>query len=153
MTIMVTRRELKRFLSKTLVDEHDCWVWRASRKASGYGRFWWRGRLVRAHIFAYQLYKGAIPESLELDHLCRNKACVNPVHLEAVSHKVNVLRGVGITAQRAKQTHCLKGHVLLGINVRIKPTRYGVQRVCRMCQKGYYYALHQQQLTHTSRVM
>jgi hypothetical protein len=65
---------------------------------------------VRAHRAFYECARGLIPAGLTLDHLCRNRACINPDHLEAVTHKVNVLRGLGVTAQRARQTECARGH-------------------------------------------
>lgn len=71
----------------------DCWLWTSTLRR-GYGRFWIApGRFVPAHRFAYELLVGPIPEGLELDHLCRNPACVNPAHLDPVTHRENVRRG------------------------------------------------------------
>lgn len=87
-----------------------CWVWTAAT-ACGYGRFAVsHGQLVQAHRFAYELLVGPIPEGLELDHLCRNRACVNPAHLEPVTTRVNLLRGVGASAQNVLKDRCPNGH-------------------------------------------
>ena len=71
----------------------ECWVWTASIRPNGYGEFRCNGRLTRAHRFAYEQMVGPVPEGLQLDHLCRNRACVNPEHLEPVTGSVNVQRG------------------------------------------------------------
>lgn len=87
-----------------------CWVWKRKTNSGGYGSMWLAGRAVMAHRAAYIIHKGPIPAGLDIDHLCRNRACANPAHLEAVSRRVNLLRGVGPTATRAAQTHCKRGH-------------------------------------------
>lgn len=94
-----------------------CWEWAAAKDHDGYGRFWCGGKMGPAHRFAYELLVGPVPEGLELDHLCRNPGCVNPVHLEAVTHRVNILRGGGPLAQQARQTHCKRGHEMAGENL------------------------------------
>lgn len=82
-------------------------------------------RLIAAHRFAYELANGPIPDGLEIDHLCRNRKCVNPAHLQAVSHRENMLR--------AAKTHCLNGHPLTGPNVYLRPDGRG--RECRECRR------------------
>ena len=73
----------------------DCWEWTAGKKKDGYA-FLGIGRgNVYGHRFSWELHHGPIPEGLELDHLCRNRGCVNPAHLEPVTRRTNVLRGVG----------------------------------------------------------
>ena len=72
----------------------SCWWWLASANQAGYGSFWLSGRLVRAHRWAYTYFNGPIPPDRELDHLCRNPPCVNPAHLEVVTHRENGLRGL-----------------------------------------------------------
>jgi hypothetical protein len=79
-----------------------CWNWAGSIDVCGYGRLWDGTRTVRAHRFSYELLVGPIPEGLVLDHLCRNTRCVNPEHLEAVTHRDNLLRGFGAAAKRAR---------------------------------------------------
>lgn len=101
---------LNRFMSK--VDRAgSCWVWKACKTPRGYGHFYFDKKHWRAHRWAYQYFKGPIPEGLELDHLCRNTSCVNPDHLEAVTHKVNILRGQSPQAGNARKERCDKGHV------------------------------------------
>lgn len=85
-----------RFLKKYRVAESGCWDWIASKKPNGYGQIQTGRRgegLVYAHRVSYELHKGPIPESLVIDHLCRNRGCVNPEHLEAVPFIENVRRG------------------------------------------------------------
>lgn len=81
-----------------------CWLWIGVTNHRGYGQF---GKSGSAHRFAYELLVGPIPEGLELDHLCRVRACVRPDHLEAVTHQENLRRGDN--HQRSK-THCPQGH-------------------------------------------
>ena len=101
----------------------DCWIWTASKDRLGYGKF---GRpSVLAYRFSYELHRGKIPSGLELDHLCRNPSCVNPEHLEAVTHRVNMLRGIGPSAVNARKTHCKQGHPLV--------LNYGSRRYCGKC--------------------
>lgn len=87
-----------------------CWEWTAYKNPKGYGHFYRAGRWEKAHRVAYELLVGPIPRGLELDHLCRNRACVNPDHLEPVTRKVNNLRGSSPTSYNARRTECAKGH-------------------------------------------
>jgi len=108
----------------------DCWIWQASG-ARGYGLFWNGTRQTAAHRFAYESVKGPIPPGLVLDHLCRNPPCVNPAHLEAVTDRVNLLRGDTIPARHAAKTHCPQGHPYSGENLYVGPTG---RRGCRICR-------------------
>ncbi len=96
--------DTSRFLDKVELTE-DCWNWK-NPNSRGYGIFSWYGRNLGAHRVGWYLHHGSWPEQ-ELDHLCRNRACVNPDHLEDVDHKTNVRRG---TAGSKKQAHCKRGH-------------------------------------------
>jgi hypothetical protein len=125
----VTEQKFWQKVVKTL----GCWIWTgAKRGRMGHGHCQWRGRMKGAHIVAYELLVGLVPDGLDLDHTCRNPACVNPAHLEPVTHRENVIvRGTGPFAQRARQTHCLRGHEFTPENTYIHKSR-GV-RVCRKC--------------------
>jgi HNH endonuclease len=113
-------------------DLGPCWQWTAAKMHNGYGRFKRDGRTLSAHRVAYELVIGSVPDGLELDHLCRNPACVNPAHLEPVTGKVNVLRGETITAANAAKDFCDRGHPLSGENLFV---RRGGRRLCRMCKR------------------
>lgn len=122
----------------------DCWLWTASTDGDGYGRFkigGHVGRMVGAHRVAYELLVGPIPEGLDIDHTCHNadescaggrscvhRRCVNPEHLEPVTRSENVLAGRGLSAQRARQSECAKGHPL---GARAPWQR---QRCCAICR-------------------
>lgn len=108
----------------------DCWPWLAGAVPGGYGRFHVDGRPVATHRFAYELACGPIPDGLQLDHLCRNRICVNPAHLEPVTCRENVRRGIGISAVNARKTSCDHGHPLSGDNLVIVCGR----RTCRACR-------------------
>lgn len=108
-----------------------CWPWQACTRADGYGASWNGQKSDVAHRIAYRLAIGPIPAGLTLDHLCRNRACVNPDHLEPVTQRTNVLRGEGITARLLKRTHCSKGHPWDEANT----LWYRGTRRCRRC--GY----------------
>ncbi len=84
-----------------------CWIWQGYLNDDGYGRLRWKGRLILTHVLAYNLKVGEVPVGLELDHTCRNRACINVEHLEPVTHKENMRRGI---AKNTKKTVCKRGH-------------------------------------------
>jgi hypothetical protein len=107
----------------------DCWLWQAS-KQRGYAQILMedRRRPTQAHRVTFQFLRNEIPADMELDHLCRVRHCVNPWHLEIVTPRENWSRGYSISAQRRRQTHCIRGHVLEPI--KWKPHH----RFCRTCK-------------------
>lgn len=109
-----------------------CWLWQGTIMTNGYGFFRAAGHGYLAHRFAYSLLVGEIAPRLQIDHLCRNRSCVNPAHLRLVSLKENVLAGVGRSAVNARKTECTKGHPLSGDNLYINPRG---QRCCRECYR------------------
>lgn len=113
-------------------DDDSCWPWLASTRM-GYGRIFPKAGVgIAAHRFAYELLIGPIPEGLVIDHLCRNRGCMNPAHMEPVTNAENVLRGDGPTAQRARQTHCKRGHELTPDN--LLKDKVGKRR-CKLCRR------------------
>jgi hypothetical protein len=86
-----------------------CWLWTASLDGTGYGKIAdERGRLIGAHIVSYLMSKGPVPIGHELDHTCRVTRCVNPAHLEPVTHKENILRGYRRMPQRSPCEHSMR---------------------------------------------
>ncbi len=120
-----------RFLRKVEL-RGDCLIWTGAINPAGYARFWLNGGARQAHQVAYQAKNGLIPGGLELDHLCRNRACVNVDHLEAVTAQINQLRGYGVSGINARRTECIRGHVFDEANTYVNPIG---QRKCRICQK------------------
>lgn len=122
-----TKRE-RLFWSHVHEDEAGCWQFDGVMIRGGYRRF----ARKSAHRQAYEMVVGPIPDGLDLDHLCRVHGCVNPAHLEPVTNRENVLRGTGVTAEQARQTHCKNGHPLEGANLLPHALRRG-HRNCRVC--------------------
>ncbi len=90
----------------------SCWPFLGYLNPKSYGRYReLGGRTTQAHRYAYEALVGPIPEGLTLDHLCRTRACVNPAHLDPVTNRENVLRGVGLSAQNARKDRCRNGHL------------------------------------------
>ena len=117
-----------RFCAKFTVGD-GCWQWHGMTTKKGYGRFTVnRMKKEGAHRFSYEMLVGPIPEGLVIDHLCRNRGCVNPAHLEVVTASENVRRQV---SRNSKKTHCIYGHPLAGDNLRVRPGR----RICLTCTK------------------
>jgi hypothetical protein len=103
-----------------------CWLWSAYKHPRGYGRFRYKGKLILAHRLSFIWRKGRIPKNLVLDHLCRIPSCVNPSHLQAVTHGENIRRG---DHQQRRKTHCTQGHIYNSENTYM----YKKGRRCRKC--------------------
>ena len=107
-----------------------CWLWTGALNSGGYGSFSVDGRARSAHVVMYELFVGPVPNGLELDHLCRVRHCVNPDHLEPVTRRENIIRGMRPVIQRAL-THCCRGHEFDEANT----YRYAGSRHCRACAR------------------
>jgi HNH endonuclease len=112
-------------------DLGPCWIWTGGT-SNGYGRIWRDGRVTPAHRVAYEMLVGPLADDREPDHLCRNHPCVNPTHLEAVTRRENLRRGVGHGAE----THCPKGHPYSGDNLMLERGKNGsTTRRCKTCNR------------------
>ncbi len=122
-------------MARVVVNESGCWLWQGSLSKSGYASIWVAGKKQRAHRVLWELTNGPIADGLELDHVrergCVHRHCINPAHLEPVTHHENLLRGSGFAATNAAKTHCIRGHPF------DEPNTYyfdeGRQRHCRAC--------------------
>lgn len=126
--------DINRFMNFVHTEPNSgCWFWSGYLFRSGYGGFYHYidgvRKLVRAHRFSYECFIGKVPKDKELDHLCRMKSCVNPNHLQPVTHKENIRRGI---CASSKKTHCLKGHPYSGDNLYMTPAGF---RDCRKCRR------------------
>ena len=129
--------DMERFMEKVMPEPNSgCWLWTGGCTGAGYGQLSFNGKQVAAHRWFYEQFRHPIPDYPAgiLDHLCRVRCCVNPAHLEVVSNRTNVLRGVGYTAENARKTHCPRGHPYSGKNLY---NRANGSRHCRECQYGY----------------
>lgn len=129
-------------IDRRTVSSGDCILWTGCTTPNGYGSITYDTKRYGAHVFIWRHSGRTIPNGLQLDHLCRNRRCVNPEHLELVTAQENVLRGVGITAQNARKTHCKSGHEFTEDNTYHRPDspHQRACKVCRLLQKIRYKA-------------
>jgi hypothetical protein len=124
----------QRLLDRVRETETGCWEWQGYRTPAGYGQMCVNSKLNLTHRLAYELFVGPIPAGLHIDHLCRNRGCCNPDHLEPVTPGENSRRG-DTGAHYGRRTHCGYGHAYTPENTYIHP-RVG-ERVCKECRKEH----------------
>lgn len=116
---------------KFLVDD-DCWVWQAATHSGGYGVVRFKRKNYYAHRVMYEMFVGPIPDGMELDHLCRNRACVRPDHLEPVTTRENQRRGI----HQALKTHCAQGHPWVPANIYVRKNGWKMCGICMYERAG-----------------
>lgn len=122
------------FYNKFIKLSDGCWKWTAKiHKITKYGNMRFNEKHYLAHRVSYMIHKGDIPNNLVIDHICNNRYCVNPNHLQAITLRENILRGTGIAAINKRKTHCKNGHNLSGNNLYICPRG---KRECRTCRSN-----------------
>lgn len=132
---MKRTNSLERFEHQVDRTTNECWLWTGTVNWRGYGQFGWAGRKRPAHIFAYLSFVGQIPDGHEIDHLCRVRNCVRPDHLEAVTHRENIMRGTSFSSINAAKTYCVHGHAFTPENTYYRPTGR-LHRECRICRSA-----------------
>lgn len=129
----VSPKSISRVFAKITINSNNgCWVWNGSTTSGGYGNVRINKKLYRTHRLMYKLFVGEIPNGKGrnipvLDHLCNNRLCCNPTHLQLISDRDNILKGNGATAKKHRQVYCKNGHIL-------PPPKNGHRR-CTICHK------------------
>lgn len=134
----------RRLRSRSTIDpDTGCWTWIGAINHDGYGQMYLDGLTVRAHRVSYVQHLGPIPEGLEIDHLCRNRACINPFHLEPVLHAENIRRSSEALGIRQYATHCKWGHEFTAENTYLVDGK----RTCRPCNSATSLLYHRRKST------
>jgi hypothetical protein len=120
-------------LSNLTADAGECWKYRDGDLVGGYASFKVYGIQHPAHRIAYQDFGNKIPDGLEIDHLCRTTSCMNPDHMEPVTHQENVRRGL-----IGNKTACKNGHPFTAATTRVEMRKGKPVRICRLCRNEYY---------------
>ena len=130
----MTRSEAARkILGLCVVSKDGCWIPSRNPTSHGYIKVTAGGVTYKAHRLIYELMAKPIPVGMQIDHLCRKRSCINPLHLEPVTGRQNVLRGQTVAARKAAQTHCQHGHPFDLFNTHINAQGH---RHCRECDRS-----------------
>lgn len=124
---------IQKFIERTRRDENGCLIWTATINSAGYGNFK-VGKISSAHRFAYEYFIGPIPDGLDIDHLCRNRACCDPLHLEAVPRRINLARGQMPNMVTHRTRRCKRGHEFGDDDY--YASKGAARRTCRICHKA-----------------
>lgn len=135
---------IERLYKKVItVPESGCHIWDGCVTTGGYGLIGYNYKSLYVHRVSYEHFVGAIPRGLEIDHLCRVRRCVNPNHLEAVTHRENGIRGIGMAAVNFRKTHCVNGHEFTESNTyRMSSDSYRWCWACRLASGKRYREKH-----------
>ncbi len=129
---MTRSQAARKILAICAVSENGCWIPRRSPKRHGYVYVMASGVNYRAHRLVYEVLVKPIPSGMQIDHLCRKRPCINPLHLEPVTARQNQLRGLTVAARHAAQTHCQDGHPFDFLNTQVNAAGH---RHCRECHR------------------
>lgn len=124
---LLAGRTVEEKLKLNHVIEGECWRWTGAHMRKGYGQLWAAGKTMSVHRLAYELWVGPLSPDLDIDHLCCVRDCINPAHLDAVTHRTNLQR------RGERRTHCPQGHALVPENIKWTKSRGNRARTCRRC--------------------
>jgi len=135
---------LERIIPRLVVEDRGhssrCWIATYTTDRGGYVALRYAGRMQKLHRLTYEALVGPIPSGFQIDHLCRQRACCNPAHLDPVTPRANTLRGFGVTSANARKTHCVHGHPYTPENTSMRPDG---SRKCITCRRyhrmAHYY--------------
>jgi hypothetical protein len=133
----------ERIKNSVVISPSECWEWTKHLTPTGYAQISIGSRPdnsrqnINAHRVSYRVFVGPIKDGMQIDHLCRNRACVNPGHLEQVTCKENIHRSNAVYKRLMAKTHCPQGHEYSEQNTYFSPTPHGgVSRSCKTCCKA-----------------